>query len=179
MQFAWDAAALLVDEEPIEVREVVAPLKVANLRYRGVSARDQHPQYGPERPNYAQVLTGDHWPPMTGPFTEYGDALDLLAEHDDSLVMMAAGDELELVFTAPPPPPDGWTRDFVLKSVGWDKDADMNTVYGEGSLPVPWSAMEIGEPEQRFSEPERSYRSDRLTRFPVRARFWNALAREQ
>lgn len=179
MQFAWDAAALLIDEEPIEVREVVAPLKVANLRYRGVSARDQHPQYGPERPNYSRVLTGDHWPPMTGPFTEYGDALDLLAKHDDRLVMMAAGDELELVFTAPPPPPDGWTRDFVLKSVGWDKDADMNTVYGEGSLPVPWSAMEIGEPEQRFSEPERSYRSDRLTRFPVRARFWNALAREQ
>lgn len=179
MQFAWDAAALLVDEVPIEIRELVAPLKVANLRYRGVSARDQHPQYGPERPNYAQVLTGDHWPPMTGPFTEYGDALDLLAAQDDRLVMMAAGDELELVFTAPPPPPEGWTRDFVLKSVGWDKDADMNTVYGEGSLPVPWSAMEIGEPEQRFSEPERSYQSDRLTRFPVRARFWNALAREQ
>jgi hypothetical protein len=179
MQFAWDAAALLIDEEPIEVREVVAPLKVANLRHRGVSARDQHPQYGPERPNYAQVLTGDHWPPMTGPFTEYGDALDLLAAHDDRLVTMAAGDELELIFTAPPPPPEGWTRDFVLKSVGWDKDADMNTVYGEGSLPLPWSAMEIGEPEQRFSEPERSYRSDRLTRFPVRARFWNALSREQ
>ena len=50
---------------------------------------------------------------------------------------MNAGDELRLSFTAPPAPPDGWTRDFVLIGDGWVKDGDFNTSYSKTVLPLP------------------------------------------
>ena len=78
---------------------------------------------------------------MKGRFTRYGEVSPLLQASDDQLVVMGAGDEMTLQFTAPPPPPDGWKRDFLLHSVGWDKDADLNTYYGQSSEPLPFQAM--------------------------------------
>ncbi|MEO2023647.1 MAG: hypothetical protein ABGX05_17630, partial [Pirellulaceae bacterium] len=37
--------------------------------------------------------------------------------------------------------PKGWTRDFILHTVGWDKDADLDTVYGQTVEPLPFQAM--------------------------------------
>ena len=50
---------------------------------------------------------------------------------------MNAGDELALRFTAPPPPPAGWKRDFVLIGDGWVKDGDYNTRFSATVLPLP------------------------------------------
>ena len=58
------------------------------------------------------------------------------------MVVMGPGDELTLKFTVPPKSArQGWKRDFVLYNVGWDKDADLNTVYGQSSEPYPFAAM--------------------------------------
>ncbi len=58
------------------------------------------------------------------------------------MVVMGPGDELTVEFSVPKDaPPEGWTRDFVLYNVGWDKDADLNTVYGQSSEPYPFKAM--------------------------------------
>ena len=58
------------------------------------------------------------------------------------MVVMGPGDELTISFAVPTsPPPAGWKRDFVLYNVGWDKDADLNTVYGQSSEPYPFEAM--------------------------------------
>jgi hypothetical protein len=50
---------------------------------------------------------------------------------------MNAGDELRLVFSALPPPPKGWARDFVLIGDGWVKDGDYNTSFSKTVLPLP------------------------------------------
>ena len=58
------------------------------------------------------------------------------------MVVMGPGDELTVSFTVPEAGvPDGWVRDFVLTNVGYDKDADLNTVYGQSSEPFPFQAM--------------------------------------
>ena len=48
---------------------------------------------------------------------------------------MNAGDELRLLFKAPPPPPAGQVRDYVLIGDGWVKDGDLNTTYSKTVLP--------------------------------------------
>ena len=50
---------------------------------------------------------------------------------------MNAGDEMRLRFTAAPPPPPGWHRDFVLIGDGWEKDGDYNTDYSATVMPLP------------------------------------------
>ena len=50
---------------------------------------------------------------------------------------MNAGDEMVLRFAAPPPPPAGWTRDYVLVGDGWEKDGDFNTGFSRTVLPLP------------------------------------------
>jgi hypothetical protein len=55
---------------------------------------------------------------------------------------MGSGDEMIVRFELPKDQlPEGWVRDFVLHSVGWDKDAAMNTLEGQSSLPLPFSKM--------------------------------------
>ena len=62
---------------------------------------------------------------------------ELLAEVEDRYVIMNAGDELRLLFTAPSPPPEGWRRDFVLIMDGWVKDGDFNTAHSKTVGPLP------------------------------------------
>jgi hypothetical protein len=66
-----------------------------------------------------------------------------LAAVDDRYVIMNAGDELRLLFPELEPPPDGWTRDFVLIGDGWVKDGDYNTSFSKMVGPLP----EHGRPD--------------------------------
>ena len=54
---------------------------------------------------------------------------------------MSPGDELRLEFEAGPPVKPGWKRSFILHNVGWDKDADLNTLYGQTVEPLPFNSM--------------------------------------
>jgi hypothetical protein len=46
---------------------------------------------------------------------------------------------MTLEFAVPEAPlPDGWTRDFIMYSIGWDKDADLHTLLGQVSEPLPF-----------------------------------------
>jgi hypothetical protein len=83
---------------------------------------------------------------------------------------MTSGDEIVLRFKVPNEPlAQGWKRDFVLHSVGWDKDADANTLAGQGSLPLPFSSQQSYPPpaEQAFEADEvwREH-AETLSRFP-------------
>ena len=54
------------------------------------------------------------------------------------MVVIGAGDEIRVQFSLPESdPPPGWTRDFILHCVGWDKDADLNTLSGQSTEPLP------------------------------------------
>ena len=96
------------------------------------------------------------------------------------LVVLGAGDEMTLEFAAPVnEPPAGWTRDFLLHNVGWDKDADLNTVYGQDVEPLPFRAMK-GYPyaadEYPDSPQQREYLQQYQTREQNKARFWRHVA---
>ena len=60
---------------------------------------------------------------------------------DTSRVVPAPGDEVTVAFDAAPPPPAGWTRDFLLYSDGWIKDSDLNTAHGTTIEPLPYHAI--------------------------------------
>lgn len=140
MEIYWDDAFVTVDEQPAEVRETPLRLVDADLHYRGFSLRTPDDEFGPEHYDYEQLSTSIKWPAMGGHFTRYGDVKELLTTSDDMLAVLGAGDEVSLRFAVPEAPlPAGWKRDFVLYNVGWDKDCDLNTVYGETVEPLPFA----------------------------------------
>ena len=87
---------------------------------------------------------------------------------------MGSGDELSLSFDAAalPPPPAGWTRDFLLLFDGWAKDADANTAFSQSVLPLPFHTMSrypYPAAEHYPDTPEhREYLRDLLTRPALR-----------
>jgi hypothetical protein len=58
-------------------------------------------------------------------------------------VVMAPGDEMTVQFDAASASalPPGWSRDFLLYSDGWIKDADLNTAFGNTVAPLPFHDM--------------------------------------
>jgi hypothetical protein len=105
----------------------------------------------------------------------------LLTSADDQMVVMGSGDEMTVRFRAPAEdPPPGWKRDFILYSVGWDKDADLNTVYGQTAEPLPYNAMPSYPypPDQWYPDtPQtRRYLQTYQTRQQDQRRFWRMRA---
>jgi hypothetical protein len=184
MEFYWDAVFFTVDDEPVEFRETPLSLNSARLVDRGGVSLRSWPKSGngPDRFDYQQVVPGDVWPPVQGAFTRFGDVLPLLTERDDQLVVMHPGDEIQLDFAVPAEPlPDGWVRDFVIYNVGWDKDCDQNTVYGESSEPLPFREMTIYPHRDGSGRPMDAAYSRYLKTYQTRTRprgpFWNKLLR--
>ena len=181
-QIYWDAAELAIrpaDDGP-EQNEIVThdlQLLSAELDYRGFSARINRSPTTPESYDHSQVTTAPRWPPLQGQFTQPGDCLPLLESWDDTMVVMGAGDELRLRFSVPPTdPPAGWKRDFVLHCVGWDKDADLNTLTGQSSLPLPFRDMNAYPPTASQADQAREVESrnrHHLRRTQSFRRFWS------
>ena len=154
MELYWDSVFFTVDEPPVDFFQTELTLVRAELVDRGGVSQRTWPSFGngPDRFDYTQLVPGEAWPAMSGNFTRYGDVLPLLTARDDHLVVTGSGDEIRLAFAEPTTPVrDGWVRDFVLYSVGWDKDADLNTVYGDTVEPLPFEGMTVyahreGEP---------------------------------
>ncbi len=138
----WDQIFFTVNEPEVEVRETTLPLVSADLHYRGVSALIPHPHHGPELYDYSRVATEPRFYPMEGKFTKFGDVLELLTEIDARHVVFGCGDEMTLEFAVSEEPlPGGWTRDFVLYNIGWEKDCNTNGVLGRTTEPYPFVGM--------------------------------------
>ena len=182
MELYWDQAFFTVDETDAETRSLDCPLAAADLHYRGFSRRVYADNalfrngHAPEGYDYDSVTTDPRWNEMLGRFTRYGEAVDLLGSQDDRMIVMGPGDELTVEFTSPAEAaPAGWKRDFVLYNVGWDKDANLNTVYGQSSEPYPFKAMTkypFAPEEAAPSSPEyQQYLNEYQTREYPRFRF--------
>ncbi|MBC8113340.1 MAG: hypothetical protein H7062_03105, partial [Candidatus Saccharimonas sp.] len=184
MEFYWDAAFFTVDEEPVEIRQTELSLVRADLRERGGVSLREWPLAGngPENFDYSRLIPGSPWPPMAGAFTRLGDVQPLLTDRDDHLVVIGSGDEIQLAFAELSEPlPDGWVRDFVIYNVGWDKDWDLNTVYGETVEPLPFRDMTVyahrdGQPRPLDGEYLR-YLKKYQTRSQSRPPFWSETRR--
>ncbi len=181
MELCWDEVFWTSGDGKSETTDyplTQLELLKANLHYRGFSKLEPQPGNAPKRFAYEKVTSESIWPPMSGRFTRFGDVRELIAESDDMQVVMGAGDEMTLEFAAETRDlPEGWKRDFVIYNVGWDKDADLNTVHGQTVEPLPFRGMTKYpyEPDQSFpSEPKHiDYLKRYQTRIQVPGSFWN------
>ncbi len=165
------------------VRAQWLPLQTGSLHYRGFSREMPRRWYEPHWYDYGTVSTEPAWPPLKGSFTQYGDVIDWIRSNDDRLVVMGAGDEMVLRFEPPDSPiPEGWVRDFVLHSVGWDKDAALNTLEGQSSLPLPFSRMRQyppGAEDRQEAARIDDLHSESLSRRQDMDRFWKRRPAEE
>ncbi len=144
MNIYWDEVFFSLGAVETPTRLTVLGPAEADLRYRGFSREFRKGgRHGPPWFDYESVLTEPRWRPIVGRFTRYGDVTPLVEESDDLYPIMGPGDELALRFDASglPRPPAGWTRDFLIYTEGWLKDADMNTASGWRVDPLPFHGM--------------------------------------
>jgi FG-GAP-like repeat len=183
MELSWDEVfwtAGTGKPEPELFRLTKLELISAELHYRGFSELVPKPNNAPKWFDYGKVTKESIWPPMTGNFTRFGDVKELVAEADDMQVVLGAGDEMTIEFSAETAElPPGWKRDFIIYNIGWDKDADLNTVHGQSAEPLPFRAMSKYpyEPDQTFpSGPKHvDYLKQYQTRNQLRGMFWNQI----
>lgn len=141
-QIYWDSAEVVVQTEPTEIRQQVCDLVSAKVDFHGFSTRIKDGPRQPETYDYQDASQSARWPPLRGELSNEGDCLELLRKWDDRMAVISSGDEIQIRFKVPDEdPPEGWTRDFVLHSVGWDKDADLNTLTGQQIGPLPFKGM--------------------------------------
>ncbi len=141
-QIYWDSAQLAIQQEPAPYRVQHLELESAEVDYHGFSKRIEGLSRQPESYDYTRPDLSPQWPPLRGPLTRFGPCTDLVRQWDDSMVVIGAGDEIRFRFAVPQEePPEGWRRDFVLHCVGWDKDADLNTLSGQTTGPLPFKEM--------------------------------------
>ncbi|MEM0926348.1 MAG: CRTAC1 family protein, partial [Planctomycetota bacterium] len=181
-QVYWDRASLVVQETRPELVRHSLPLVDATLEFHGFSAKQKASERRPETYDYQQADPLPKWPPLSGQLTDWGDCYDELRGWDDSMVVMSGGDEIRMRFRPPTQaPPPGWKRDFILHCVGWDKDADLNTLTGQGTLPLPMKDMSAYPPnvesQTRFDAVYRINEARMKRRQSFRA-FWRRGNRE-
>ncbi len=178
----WDRICYTLDEDPAPLKITTAPLRNANLFFRGFSRMVREGPEGPHVFLHDDVDTSPHWADMAGLYTRYGGVRDLLTAADDRYVVLKSGDAVRLEFDARALPdlPRGWVRDYLLVLDGWEKDADKNTVAGQTVEPLPFHGMDdarYGDPSQAYpeDEPHRKFRGETLTRRGGPAEFLDVL----
>ena len=151
-QIYWDAAELVIQSHVPKVKTHRLRMVDAHLDYHGFSRRSKPSNDSPETYDYVDKTTNPRWPPLGGFFTQFGNCKSLLESWDDVMVVMGSGDEIQLRFASPKQPvPPGWKRDLILHCVGWDKDADLNTLTGQNAGPLPFKSMESYPPTRKQS----------------------------
>jgi tetratricopeptide (TPR) repeat protein len=165
----WDRIVYTADDPRVELRLSPVPLIAADLSFRGFSRMTRAHAEAPHLFVHDDVSTEPRWADMAGRYTRFGDVRGLLTAADDRYVVMKGGDAVRLEFDASglPPLPEGWSRDWLFISDGWDKDADKNTVAGQTVEPWPFHGMDdsrYGELAFPDSDAHREFLREFLTR---------------
>jgi len=150
----WDRIALLEKRDNSQTRITTLAPDKSHLHWRGFSEYEALPWTQPLTPDYETVSPLARWTlNPTGWCTRYGEMGELIAQPDNALALINAGDELTLSFASDrlPSRPEGAVRDFFLYSVGWDKDSDFHCELGWQVEPLPWSGMD----DQRYGHQAR------------------------
>lgn len=138
LEVYWDEIRWVKGLPGAEIKQTRLDPSSADLRYRGHSTITQANESSPETPDYNRLAgTVQRWRDLVGYYTRFGDVRELLQKVDDRYVIMNSGDEMVFKFAAPPSPPAGWVRDFVLIGDGWIKDGDYNSTFSKTVLPLP------------------------------------------
>ncbi len=130
MEIFWDRLAWATEAPDGTLRTERLTPAAAELLHRGFSVMNAASASSPEEPDYNRLEgTGQKWQEIEGYYTRYGDVRELLEKTDDRYVIMGSGDEVRVRFAAPPAPPAGWVRDFIMIGDGWIKDGDYNSAF--------------------------------------------------
>jgi tetratricopeptide (TPR) repeat protein len=182
MQIYWDEIFFAPGIPEIPSVITVMDPSGADLHYRGFSRLYRKGgRYGPHWFDYSVVEKGPKWRDLTGNYTRFGDVLPLLIRSDNKYAITNAGDETTVEFsqTGLPPLPEGWKRDFLIRSSGWVKDGDLNTAFGNTVLPLPFHGMRSypPSPEDKYpDDPElKEYNRTYNTRVVTGNEYLNAL----
>jgi hypothetical protein len=149
MEIYWDQIFFCSQLPKNKISTSILDPVSANLHFRGFSSGFRKGgRYGPHWFDYSSVTTDPKWRDLTGEYTRYGDVLSLLKESDSKYIISNAGDETSITFDANSLPalPSGWKRDFLIRSVGWVKDGDLNTAFGKTVQPLPFHGMKSYPP---------------------------------
>jgi hypothetical protein len=142
MECYWDQAFLALPLPDAGLCVTKLNVSRAVLRDRGYTREVSPDGKLPLEYDYAHI---DPAPlaRLEGKLTRYGDVADLLRSDDDRFCLIGPGDEARLEFSAESMPslPRGWTRSYVLRAVGYCKDADPFTASSDHIGPLPWKGM--------------------------------------
>jgi len=143
LEIFWDSIEWAKGLPDTVLKTVRIDPSSADLRYRGYSVINKPNDSSPEVPDYNRLASSKQiWRDLIGYYTKFGDVRELLQKADDRYVIMNAGDEMAFRFPAQPPPPAGWTRDYILIGDGWIKDGDYNSTFSKTVLPLPYHAKQ-------------------------------------
>nr|WP_319265005.1 FG-GAP-like repeat-containing protein [uncultured Draconibacterium sp.] len=151
MEIYWDYIFFSSTTEEAPVKTTFLDPETADFHYRGFSRMYRKGgRYGPHWFDYYDVDKNPQWVDLVGNYTRYGNVRPLLLEADDQYIISNAGDEISISFSTASLPelPDGWTRSFFIHSVGWVKDGDLNTAYGNQVEPLPYHGMKTYPPSE-------------------------------
>jgi len=143
MRVYWDRAQVATRDRQARPRTTVLDPVRADLAWRGFSAEVTPDGREPYGYDYAHVSTVVPWKLMPGRYTREGDVRALLRAADDFFVVSRPGDALSLAFDAAALPalPAGWTRTFLLHSVGYSKEMDQHSASPDQAAPLPFRTM--------------------------------------
>jgi tetratricopeptide (TPR) repeat protein len=186
MEIYWDQIFYAEGLASAPVNTTVLDPVTADLHYRGFSASFRKGgRYGPHWFDYSKVERNGKWRDLSGKYTRYGDVLPLLKESDNKYIISNAGDETSVEFDAEKLPElkKGWKRDFLIHSVGWVKDGDINTAMSQTVLPLPYHGMKSYPPAATDSYPKdpelQKYLKEYNTRVVTEDDYRNALKKSQ
>jgi hypothetical protein len=157
MEIYWDQIFFSDGNSNAPVVSTILNPVSADIHYRGFSRTfKKGGRYGPHWFDYYDVDKNKKWRDLTGNYTRYGDVLPLLMDSDNKYIISNAGDETSIRFDSQSLPElkAGWKRDFLIHSVGWVKDGDMNTALGNTVLPLPFHGMDSYPPSETDLYPQ-------------------------
>ncbi len=182
MEIYWDYIFFSEKKTEVPVISTVMDPVSADLHYRGFSSSYRKGgRYGPHWFDYSDTEKDPKWRDLPGNYTRYGNVLPLLTASDNKYIISNAGDEATLKFDEKKLPalPVGWKRDFMIRSVGWVKDGDLNTAFGNSVLPLPYHGMSSYPPSAKDKYPDdpdlRKYHQEYNTRVVTIYAYLNAL----
>lgn len=142
MEIYWDRIAWTTKDRTGAMHVTRLTAETADLQFRGFSRVRRESRRAPELPEY-EVISGTAplWAGLEGLHTRFGDVRPLLESVDDRYAIITQGDEMLLRFRAPPAPPEGTVRDFVLVSDAWVKDGDFNNGFSSSLQPLPYHGL--------------------------------------
>jgi tetratricopeptide (TPR) repeat protein len=157
----WDRLAIAYAEPCLQMQRAELSLRDARLSWVGFPQRTTNSQRVPQY-DYAKRTPLWDTRHLAGFYTAIGPVAELLAHNDDALAIFGPGEEIHLEFAAPISPlSGGWTRRFVLETVGWTKDMDLYTKDGETLTPLPTTGKPLGTREQLHARYHTRYEAGR------------------